>query len=474
MAEYLIAGNSVAAVSAIQAIRERDKEGRITVISPEPYTAYCRPLITYVLAGDVEEWRLPYKRESFYQQNKVEVLYNVKLDGVDVSERTAYLSDGKKVAFDKLLLAVGGKPFIPPIEGIDGPDVYTFTTIADMKALAGRLEDIKKVVVIGAGMIGMKTAEALAKRDKEVVIVELMDRILPMVLDKEGSSFAEKALDRAGISYVLGDSVVGVGRDASGKVRRVELKSGAKIECDAVVVAVGVRPNTTPVEGSGIEVNKGIIVDDMMETNVEGVYAAGDCAESYDIILGQKRPNLVWPIAYRHGLIAGANMAGGRRRFVGGFPINSIGFFGFQVVSAGMSAVGEDEEASIEVLKFIDESKGVYRKVVIANNRLLGFCVIGDIRRAGLYTGLIWSRMDVSYFKELLVEHISLPEAIYPIDGALPAMNFSDRKNIRRFGWAVFPYSYRKLFTGYSARIEEICAFDDKGVCFYDGADDEG
>lgn len=474
MAKYLIAGNSVAAVSAIQAIRSIDEDGEIVVLSPERITAYCRPLITYILAGDVEEWRLPYKRESFYQQNNVKVLYGVALEGVDTEKRVAYLSDGDTMPFEKLLLAVGGKPFIPPIENVEGPDVYTYTTVSDMNALRERLAEIKRVVVVGAGMIGMKVAEALKKCGKEVTIVELMDRILPMVLDRKGSEFAERALDKAGVSYVLGDSVVGIHRDASGRVKQVELKSGTKIDCDTVVVAVGVRPNLEPVKDSGIETNRGIIVDDTLETNVEGIYAAGDCAEAYDIILGQKRPNLVWPVAYRQGFIAGLNMAGYRRRYVGGFPINSIGFFGFQVCSAGMSAVEDEVNGSFEILTYVDEEKGVYRKAVIGNNRLLGFAVIGDVRRAGLYTGLIWSRMDVSYFKDKLVTDVSFPEAIYPLEGALPAMNFSSRKSIRRFGWAVFPYSYRRLFTGYSARIEEICAFDEKGVCLYGGDDDQG
>ena len=467
--KYLIAGNSVAAVSAIQAIRERDKEGKILVLSPEKHTAYCRPLITYVLAGDVERWRLPYKRESFYQQNSVDVLYGVGLEGLDAKNRVAYLTNGEKVPFEKLLLAVGGTPFVPPIEGVEGPDVYTYTTIADMEAVEARLSEIRKVVVVGAGMIGMKVAEALKKCGKDVVIVELMDRILPMVLDREGSAMAEAALRKAGVEYVLGDSVVGIGRDAAGRVKGVELKSGKKIDCDTVIVAVGVRPNVKPVEGSGITVNRGIVVDDMMETSVEGIYAAGDCAEAYDLILGEKRPNLVWPVAYRQGLIAGSNMAGGKRRYVGGFPINSIGFFGFQVCSAGMSAVADDVDGSFEIYRFVDEKRGIYRKVVVGNNRLMGFALVGDVRRAGLYTGLIWSRMDVSYFKELLVEGPGLPEAIHPVEGSLPPINFSARKDYRRFGWAVFPYGYRKLFTGYSARIEEICAFDDKGVCFYDG-----
>ncbi len=475
MAKYVIAGNSVAAVSAIQAIRAADKEGEIVVLSPERYTAYCRPLITYVLAGDVEEWRLPYRRESFYEQNDVKVLYGVGLEGLDAKERRVYLTNGEKLPFEKLLIAIGGVPFVPPIEGVNGPGVYTFTTISDMEAVRSALDTMERVVVVGAGMIGMKTAEALAKRGKKVTVVELMDRILPMVLDTTGSRFAEAALEKAGVSYILGDSVVEVERAAGGKVVGVALKSGRKVPCDAVIVAVGVRPNTGPLEGSGIEVNKGVVVDDRMETNVEGVFAAGDVVEAYDLILGRRRPNLIWPLAYRQGFIAGANMAGGRRRYVGGFPLNSIGFFGFQVISAGMSAVelAEGADGSFEVYSRLDEEKGTYRKVVIGNNRLLGFAVVGDVRRAGLYTGLIWSKMDVSSFKELLVEGVSLPEAVYPVEGNLPPMNFSSRKEIRRFGWAVFPYGYRKLFTGYSARIEEVCAFDDMGVCLYDGAEKE-
>jgi len=471
VAKYLIAGNSVAAVAAIQAIRERDPEGKIVVLSPEKTTAYCRPLITYVLAGEVEEWRLPYKRESFYQQNRVDVKYGVALEGLDAENRVAYLSNGERLPFEKMLIAVGGVPFVPPMEGVEGPGVFTYTTIDHMRAVQERLPQMRKVVVVGAGMIGMKVAEALKKCGKDVVIVELMDRILPMVLDKEGSAIAEDVLTKAGVEYVLGDSVVGILRDSSGEVCGVELKSGKRIECDTVVVAVGVRPNIAPVEGSGLQVNRGVVVDDMMETSASGVYAAGDCAEAYDLILGEKRPNLVWPVAYRQGLIAGSNMAGGRRRYVGGFPINSIGFFGFQVCSAGMSAVDDEIEGSFEIYRYVDREKGIYRKVVIGNNRLMGFALVGDVRRAGLYTGLIWSRMDVSYFKDVLVDGPGLPEAVYPIEGALPPMNFSSRKGIRRFGWAVFPYGYRKLFTGYSARIEEICAFDDKGVCLYDGDD---
>ena len=472
MVRYVIAGNSVAAVSAIEAIRKRDREAEIVVISPEKYTAYCRPLITYVLARDVEEFRLPYKRESFYKQHDVNVLYGVSMEGLDAKERKVYLSNGEKLSFDKLLIAIGGKPFIPPIENVNGAFTHTFTTIADMKAIEEDLAQVNRVVVIGAGMIGMKAAEALAKRGKRVVIVELLDRILPLVLDHKASEMAQRTLENAGISYILGDSVVAVERDGKGKPYAVVLKSGEKVSCDMVIVAVGVRPNVEPVKDV-LKVNRGIVVDDRMETSEEGIFAAGDVVEAYDLILGAKRPNLIWPLAYRQGLIAGANMAGGKRRYVGGFPLNSIGFFGFHVISAGMSAVepnSPDFDESFEILENYDEKRNTYKKVVIGNNRLMGYLLVNDIKRAGLYTGLIWSRIDVSAFKDTLVDEVSYATACYPPEGSF-SYSFSDLKDYRRFGWAVFPKSYRKFFTALPSRLEEICAFDDEGVCIYGGND---
>ncbi len=468
MNRYVIAGNSVAAVSAVEAIRKRDKESEIIILSPEKYTAYCRPLITYILAGDVSEDRLPYKREAFYRQNNAKVLYGVGMEGLDAKERRVYLTNGEPLSFDKLLIAIGGVPAVPPIENVEGEGVFTFTTVEDMKKIESYLPHVNKVVVIGAGMIGMKAAEAIAKRKKRVVVVELLDKILPLVLDKTASSIAERTLEKAGVSYVLGDSVVAIERDKKGKPAGVVLKSGRRIVCDAVVVAVGVRPNIGPIKDSGVKVNRGILVDDRMETTQEGIFAAGDVVEAYDIILGANRPNLIWPLAYRQGFIAGSNMAGGRRRYVGGFPLNSIGFFGFQVISAGLSAVEPEdaEKEDLEVLVNYDKDKEVYKKVVLGNNRLLGYILIGDVRRAGLYTGLIWSKMDVSSFKKELVSELSLPEAVYPLEGK-EAIDFSARKSIRRFGWAVFPKSYRKLFTSFPSRIEEICAFDEEGVCIY-------
>ena len=461
---YVIAGNSVATVAAIEAIRKRDEAGEIVVISPEPRTAYCRPLITYHLAGQVSSERLPYKREGFYQAKNVRVIYNQALEGLEADRGRVVLAGGERLEYDRLLLAIGAQPFIPPIEGIEGSDVFPFTSMDHMEAVEARLKDWKEVVVVGAGMIGMKTAEALHARGIRVTIVELLDKILPLVLDEASSLWAQETLEEAGVEYVLGDSVVAVERDPQGKVKGVTLKSGTFVPCQGVIVAVGVRPNVGPLAGSGMEINKGVIVDDRMETSLENVFAAGDLVEAYDLILGAKRPIQLWPLAYRQGLIAGANMAGAKKRYVGGFPINSVGFFGFKVASAGLSTVEPGVEESFEVLVYEDKDSGVYRKVVVGNNRLMGFLVLKDINRAGVYSGLIWSRMDVSAFKDALVEEMSLAEACRSVTQGLEAWSFDSMRDFRRMGWALFPRSYRKHFTALPSRIEEVCAFESE-VC---------
>jgi NAD(P)H-nitrite reductase large subunit len=461
---YVIAGNSVAAVAAIEAIRRRDDKGEILVLSPEPRTAYCRPLITYRLAGQVSAECLPYRQESFYKAKGVRILYKKALEGLEPEKGRVLLTGGENLEYDRLLLAIGANPFMPPIEGLEGPGVYPFTTMDHLEAVESALEDWREVVVVGAGMIGMKTAEALHLRGIKVTVVELLDKVLPLVLDEASSLWARKELEEQCVTCILGDSVVAIERNGKGQVQGVTLKSGTRIPAQGVIMAVGVRPNVGPLAQSGLYINKGLVIDDCIETNLEHVYAAGDVVEAYDFILGAKRPIQLWPLAFRQGIIAGANMAGGRKRYVGGFPINSVGLFNFKVASAGLSTVEPGIEESFEVLFFVDEERGIFRKVVLGNNRVMGFLLLNDISRAGVYSGLMWSRMDVSAFKGYLVEEVSMPEACKPTIFGLEPWSFDSMKEHKRFSWSLFPFSYRKQFTAMPSRIEEICAFDTE-VC---------
>jgi len=327
------------------------------------------------------------------------------VEKVLVDERAVVTHTGEKVAFDKLLLAVGGRPFVPKIEGLDQKEgIFTFTTWEDEERIEEYVKKrgITKAVVLGGGLIGLKTAEALMDLGVKVTIVEVADRILPVTFDKKASEMIERALETLGCEVITNDTVVEVkGRKA---ISSVVLKSGKEIPTGLLVIAIGVRPNVEFLKGSGIEVNRGILVNERMETNVEGIYAAGDCAEFYDLVDGKRKVIAIWPVAVAQGRVAGYNMAGRNVRYPGSIPMNSVEIAGVPTVSVGHSNV-EGEEYEI----FTYEDGRTYKKVVIKDNKLVGAIFVNDIDRAGIYTGLILQKLDVSSFKEkLLAEDFGL------------------------------------------------------------------
>ena len=402
---YVIVGSGPAGLSAIEAIREVDSEGEVILITAERFVGYSKPLITYLLGGRVTKENMYYRTEERLREINVEARSATKVEKVLVDERAVVTHTGEKVAFDKLLLAVGGRPFVPKIEGLDQKEgIFTFTTWEDEERIEEYVKrrGITKAVVLGGGLIGLKTAEALMDLGVKVTIVEVADRILPVTFDKKASEMIERALETLGCEVITNDTVVEVkGRKA---VSSVVLKSGKEIPTGLLVIAIGVRPNVEFLKGSGIEVNRGILVNERMETNVEGIYAAGDCAEFYDLVDGQRKVIAIWPVAVAQGRVAGYNMAGRNVRYPGSIPMNSVEIAGVPTVSVGHSNV-EGEEYEI----FTYEDGKTYKKVVIKDNKLVGAIFVNDIDRAGIYTGLILQKLDVSSFKEkLLAEDFGL------------------------------------------------------------------
>jgi len=402
---YVIVGSGPAGLSAIEAIREVDSEGEVILITAERFVGYSKPLITYLLGGRVTKENMYYRTEERLREINVEARSATKVEKVLVDERAVVTHTGEKVAFDKLLLAVGGRPFVPKIEGLDQKEgIFTFTTWEDEERIEEYVKKrgITKAVVLGGGLIGLKTAEALMDLGVKVTIVEVADRILPVTFDKKASEMIERALETLGCEVITNDTVVEVkGRKA---ISSVVLKSGKEIPTGLLVIAIGVRPNVEFLKGSGIEVNRGILVNERMETNVEGIYAAGDCAEFYDLVDGQRKVIAIWPVAVAQGRVAGYNMAGRNVRYPGSIPMNSVEIAGVPTVSVGHSNV-EGEEYEI----FTYEDGRTYKKVVIKDNKLVGAIFVNDIDRAGIYTGLILQKLDVSSFKEkLLAEDFGL------------------------------------------------------------------
>lgn len=398
---YVIIGNSVAAVGAVRAIRDVDQDGNITVISRERHVAYGRPLISYLLGGLISEKRMAYLPEDFYDRHRINLLLNSEVVGVDSKKRQVKLAAGDTVAYDRLLIATGGDPFVPPIEGLAGKEkIFTFTTWDDAAKLKAIAHDIEHAVVIGGGLIGLKAAEGLHLLGKKVTIVELADRILSAAFDRPAGRIVAKKMKLNGIDVITEETVVKIEGDGSA-ISGVVLKSGDYLPCDTVIVAIGVRPAAGFLKGSGIDVNRGVVVDGCMETSMKGVFAAGDVAEARDFFNDTKNPLPIWPDAYIQGDIAGTAMAGKQKEYAGGLSMNSIEFFKVSTISMGVT--NPQTPAEFEILTYQDLESYSYRKIVVKDNRLVGAVLVGNVERAGIFAGLIREQVDVTSFKEHLL-----------------------------------------------------------------------
>ena len=386
MKKYLIIGNSTAAIGCIEGIRSADKEGEITVISKENHHTYSRPLISYYLEGKTDLERIKYRPDSFYEENGVKVLYGRSAEKIDSAKKTVTLEGGISLSYDELCVAAGSSPFVPPADGFEKvKNKFCFWTLDDALALEKLTDKNSRVLIIGAGLIGLKCAEGLFERVKKITVCDLADRVLSTILDKESSSIVEKRLEENGIDLVLNDCAVRY------EANRAFMKSGKEIEFDVLVTAVGVRPNAKLVSEAGGKCGRAITVDEHMKTSLESVYAAGDCTESVDISDGSTKIMALLPNAYMQGFCAGTNMAGKEQAFDNAIPMNSIGFFGVHIMTAG-SRPQESEGAYI----CEEKDEDALKKLFIKDNRLVGFILIGKTERAGIYTGMIRNKTDIA------------------------------------------------------------------------------
>ena len=370
----VIIGNSAAAVGCIEGIRKNNQEADITVISNETHHTYSRPLISYLLYGKTDEQRMKYRPDSFYEENRVTAVLGKSVVRIDKDNKKVELDDGQIVAYDKLLVATGSKPFVPPMKGLDSVEKqFTFMTLNDAKALEAALFPSASVLVVGAGLIGLKCVEGIRDKVASVTVVDMADRILPSILDAEGSALVQKSIEQKGVKFILSNSV----KEFKGNT--AFLTNDDILNFDIVVVAVGVRPNAELVKEIGGDVNRGIITDERCHTSIPDIYAAGDCTESYDITVNQHRILALLPNAYMQGESAGYDMVGASKPYDKAIPMNAIGFFGYHIITAG----SYDGEA------YVSADGDSYKKLVVKDGVLKGYILIGDVRRAGIYTKLI-------------------------------------------------------------------------------------
>ena len=378
---YVIIGNSIAAVGAVEGIRQVDADSPITIVGKENHPVYARPLISYLLEGKTDEARMRYRPQDFYEKNGVRLLAGRTAEAIDPESKKVLLSDGSQLAYDRLLCATGSAPFVPPFAGLERVKrQFTFLTLDDARALEAALTPQARVLIVGAGLIGLKCAEGIAARVGRITVMDLSERILSSILDERAARQVQEHIQAAGVNFRLGTTVKQFYED------RALLESGEEIPFDVLVLAVGVRPAIGLLKDAGADVNRGIVTDSRMQTNLEGVYAAGDCVESYDVSSAQSRVLALLPNAYMQGQCAGLNMAGGEARFDKAIPMNAIGFFGLHMVTAG-SYTGE----------CIDRSEGgAIRQFFVEDGLLKGFILTQNVEKAGVYTALIRERTPLS------------------------------------------------------------------------------
>ena len=373
---YVIIGNSAAGIGAVEGIRKIDEHGEITVISNEPCHTYSRPLISYLLCGKTTKEKMKYRGNSFYAENHCTFLPGRTATAIDPAKKKVALDDGRLVPYDKLLVATGSSPFVPPFAGLESVGgFYTFMSLGDAEAISAALDQSKRVLIIGAGLIGLKCAEGIYGQAAHITVIDLAPRILSSILDEEGAGIVQQHLENKGIECRLSCSV-----------QRFEghtaiLQDGGQIEFDLLVVAVGVRPNTALLKGIA-DIDKGIIINGKAQTTAADIYAAGDCVQTIDASSGGSKIMALLPNAYMQGECAGINMAGGEKNFDTAIPMNAIGFFGLHVITAG--------NYSGDVYEKTGASD--YKRLFYGDNKLNGYILIGDVDKAGIYTGLVRER----------------------------------------------------------------------------------
>jgi NAD(P)H-nitrite reductase large subunit len=406
---YVIVGNGPAGTAAVEGIREGDPKGEITVISDEGVMNYSKPLLSYLLARKVKKNQLAHRPENFYARNGVELLLKKKAVKLEAEKKRVVLSDGSSVAYDRVLIAAGGVPIPLKIPGKKFQGVFTFTRLEEAEELIRYLKDypVREAVVVGGGLIGLKATEGLLGRGISVTLLEVADRVLSATFDRRASEIVEGALKKEGCRVFLKNTLNKIVGDRSGRVKEVVLKNQRKISCQVVIEAVGVLPNVAWLKGTEVRCDRGILVNEYLQTSAEGIFAAGDCCQAPGFFGGPPGVLPIWPSAVRQGKVAGFNMTGGKKEYEGALVMNSVELCGIPTISVGLTDPREGN--GFETLESVNEKKGIYKKLVLRDDRIVGALFVGDISRAGVYTGLIKEAVKTGELKgHLLKENFGL------------------------------------------------------------------
>lgn len=421
---FLIIGSGPAGIFAAEAIRMRDKESSIMMVTEDRGLAHSPVMLTYWMAGGLPRETLFFRDPSWAEKMSADVKLGCRVMLLNTASKKATLSDDQEISYDRLLIATGSVPLSLPIPGIKSKGVTALRTLFDAEKIFEEGDNVKEVVIIGGGFIGLKLACHLKERGLGVTVFEKEPKLAARMFDLKASRLIEEKLREKGI-WVETDVEAAEVLNEKEWVSKVRMKDGRIFFCQRVIEAVGVRPNTQFLVGSGIDLNGGVLVNERMETNVPGVYAAGDVTVTIDSITSERANNATWPAATRQGTVAGWNMAGGNRTYIHNFTMNTLNLFGLQVMAAGHAYFQEGPEVDISQ----EEREGCYRKIVVKTGRVIGFILIGDISGAGFLLNLMKKKSVIPFpSRDLLPPSLSLQHYLPPNLGYHHSIHF-DRLN---------------------------------------------
>jgi NAD(P)H-nitrite reductase large subunit len=400
--KHIIIGAGPAGIVAAETIRKYDANATITIIGDEPEPPYSRMAIPYYLIKNIDESG-SYLRDPEHHYRKLNIeLVQMRVDQVDAKNKQLTLADGSIRGYDKLLIATGSRPVNPPIPGLDLPQVHSCWTLKDARAIAELAQPEANVVLIGAGFIGCIILEALVRRGINLAVIETGNRMVPRMLDeKAGGLLKQWCLDK-GIDVHTSCSVESVTATESGV--QVSLSDGGKLPAALVITATGVKSNLEMLQGSGIKVDQGIIVNNHMQTSNSDIYAAGDVAQGMDFSTGNYEVQAIQPTATDHGRIAGMNMAGKNTEHHGTVNMNVLDTVGLISCSFGLWMGVEGGEHA----ELYNPDQYKYMSLQFDDNCLVGASCVGKTEHIGVLRGLIESRIELGVWRQRLIDNPTL------------------------------------------------------------------
>jgi len=389
----IIVGNGLAGTIAAKTLRELDKNVEIDIFTEEKYHYYPRPNLIEFLAGTLSYEKIFAFPEKWYTEQKINVQLRKPITRISPDSREVEIVGGEKEKYEFLILASGSLAFVPPIKGAEKEGVFTLRTLDDAFELIDYIKSQRRVTVIGGGLLGLETARALRSRGAEVEVVEFFDHLLPRQLDKQGASLLKSQIEKMGIGIHLGlacEEVLGQERVAG-----LRFKGGQEIETDVALVAAGVRPNIRIAQDAGLETDRGLIVNDYLQSSSPEILAAGDVTQHAGRIYG------IIPASFNQARIAAQNVMGQKQKYEGTIPSNTLKVVGLDLTSIG--TVNPEDESYEEVRKE-SRDQGVYKKIVVRNGEICGLICIGTKKGVSEISRLISQKANVEKWKESLLD----------------------------------------------------------------------